>query len=82
MLPTHVVNYISPIKHMLSFFLSSLLMLSQVFECVAFVHYHNPHCRKLDPIVVKCLSLVIPKIKLGGGGGGGREGASLEQGVA
>ncbi|RDX72764.1 hypothetical protein CR513_47710, partial [Mucuna pruriens] len=53
---------------MLSFFPSSLQMLSlpsRVFECVAFFHSHNPYRRKLDPRVVKCVSLVIPQIKRG-----------------
>ncbi|RDX93352.1 hypothetical protein CR513_24403, partial [Mucuna pruriens] len=57
-LPTQVLNGISPIKHMLSLFPSSSLMLSlpsRVFGCVAFVHSHNPHRVKLDPKVVKCV---------------------------
>ncbi|RDX90909.1 hypothetical protein CR513_27180, partial [Mucuna pruriens] len=57
-LPTRVLNSISPIKHMLSFFPSSPLMLSlpsRVFGCVVFVHSHNPHHGKLDPRAVKCV---------------------------
>ncbi|RDY11550.1 hypothetical protein CR513_03769, partial [Mucuna pruriens] len=55
---TRILNDISPIKHMLSFFPSSPLMLnlpSRVFGCVVFVHSHNPHCGKLDLITVKCI---------------------------
>ncbi|RDX68739.1 hypothetical protein CR513_52235, partial [Mucuna pruriens] len=55
---TRVLNGISPIKHMLSFFPSSPLMLSllsRIFRCVAFVHSHNPHREKLDPRDVKCV---------------------------
>ncbi|RDX84064.1 hypothetical protein CR513_34939, partial [Mucuna pruriens] len=65
-LPTRVLNGISQIKHMLSFFPSSPLMLSlpsRVFECVAFVHSHNPHCRKLDLRVVKCVFIGYPSNK-------------------
>ncbi|RDX86142.1 hypothetical protein CR513_32563, partial [Mucuna pruriens] len=67
-LPTHVLNGISLIKHILSFFPSSPLMLSllsRVFGCVAFVHSHNPHRGKLDPRAVNVFSLVIPQIKRG-----------------
>ncbi|RDX62730.1 hypothetical protein CR513_58903, partial [Mucuna pruriens] len=55
---TRVLNGISPIKHMLSFFFASSLMLSlpsRVFRCVVFVQSHNPHCKKLDPRVAKCV---------------------------
>ncbi|RDX58666.1 hypothetical protein CR513_61998, partial [Mucuna pruriens] len=55
--PTCVLNGISPIKHMLSFFPNSLLMLSLsscVFWCVSFVHSHNPHHGMLNPRAVKC----------------------------
>ncbi|RDX68041.1 Copia protein, partial [Mucuna pruriens] len=54
---TQVLNGISQIKHMLSFFPSSLLilsLLSRVSGCIAFVHSHNPHCEKLDPKAIKC----------------------------
>ncbi|RDX84090.1 hypothetical protein CR513_34917, partial [Mucuna pruriens] len=58
-LPTWVLNDISPIKHILSFFSSSpLIMLSlpsRVFGCVVFIHSHNPHHGKLDPRDVKCV---------------------------
>ncbi|RDX61249.1 hypothetical protein CR513_60537, partial [Mucuna pruriens] len=67
-LPTRVLNGISPIKHMLSFFPSSPLMLSlpsHVFGCVAFVHSHNPHCGKLDPKAVKCVFIGYPSNKKG-----------------
>ncbi|RDX79103.1 hypothetical protein CR513_40512, partial [Mucuna pruriens] len=67
-LPTRVLNGISPIKHMLSFFPSSPLMLSlpsRVFVCVAFVHSHNPHRGKLDPKVVKCVFIGYPSNKKG-----------------
>ncbi|RDX83300.1 hypothetical protein CR513_35792, partial [Mucuna pruriens] len=49
-LSIHVLNGISPINRMLSFFPSSpLLNLPNcVFRCVAFVHSHNPHRGKLD----------------------------------
>ncbi|RDY02144.1 hypothetical protein CR513_14444, partial [Mucuna pruriens] len=65
---TRVLNSISPIKHMLSFFSSSLLMLnllSCVFGCVAFVHSYNPHRRKLDPRAVKCVFIDYPLNKKG-----------------
>ncbi|RDX89320.1 hypothetical protein CR513_28972, partial [Mucuna pruriens] len=58
MLPTRVLNGISPIKHMLSFFPSSPLMLSlpsYVFGCVAFVYSHNPHRGKFDQKAIKCV---------------------------
>ncbi|RDX80704.1 putative mitochondrial protein, partial [Mucuna pruriens] len=67
-LPTRVLNSISPIKRMLSFFPSSLLMLSlpsHVFGCVSFVHSHNPHRGKLDPRVVKCVFIGYPSNKKG-----------------
>ncbi|RDX89132.1 hypothetical protein CR513_29178, partial [Mucuna pruriens] len=67
-LPTRVLNNISPIKHMLSFFPSSPLMLSLpslVFGCVAFIHSHNPHCGKLDPRVVKYVFIGYPSNKNG-----------------
>ncbi|RDY03845.1 hypothetical protein CR513_12513, partial [Mucuna pruriens] len=67
-LPTHVLNSISPIKHILSFFPSSPLMLSlpsRVFRCVAFVQSHNPHLGKLDPKVVKCVFIGYPLNKKG-----------------
>ncbi|RDX95731.1 hypothetical protein CR513_21700, partial [Mucuna pruriens] len=67
-LSTHVLNGISPIKHMLSFFPSSPLMLSLpscVFWCVAFVHSHNPHHGKLDPRAIKCVFISYPSNKNG-----------------
>ncbi|RDX77884.1 hypothetical protein CR513_41923, partial [Mucuna pruriens] len=67
-IPTHVLNVISPIKYMLSFFPSSPLMLSltnHLFGCVTFVHSHNPHCGKLDPRVVKCVFISYPSNKKG-----------------
>ncbi|RDX78941.1 hypothetical protein CR513_40699, partial [Mucuna pruriens] len=67
-LPTRVLNDISPIKHMLSFFPSSPLMLSlpsRVFGYVTFVHSHNPHHGKLDPKVVKCVFIGYPSNKKG-----------------
>ncbi|RDX69464.1 hypothetical protein CR513_51414, partial [Mucuna pruriens] len=67
-LPTQVLNGISPIKHMLSFFPSSPLMLrlpSRVFGCVVFVHSHNPHRGKLDPRAVKCVFIGYPSNKNG-----------------
>ncbi|RDX96700.1 hypothetical protein CR513_20609, partial [Mucuna pruriens] len=67
-LPTWVLNGISPIKHMLSFFPSSPLMLSlpsRVFGCVAFVHSHNSHRGKLDPKAVKCVFIGYPSNKKG-----------------
>ncbi|RDX67605.1 hypothetical protein CR513_53499, partial [Mucuna pruriens] len=67
-LPTRVLNGISPIKHILSFFPSSPLMLSlpnRVFVCVAFVHSHNPHHGKLDPKAVKCVFIGYPSNKKG-----------------
>ncbi|RDX70558.1 hypothetical protein CR513_50187, partial [Mucuna pruriens] len=65
-LPTQVINGISPIKHMLSFFPSSPLMLrlpSRVFGCIAFVHSHSPHRGKLDPKAVKCVFIGYPSNK-------------------
>ncbi|RDY10219.1 hypothetical protein CR513_05304, partial [Mucuna pruriens] len=65
-LPTRVLNSISQIKHMLSFFPFSFLMLSLpscVFGCVAFVHSHNPHRGKLDPKGVKCVFTGYPSNK-------------------
>ncbi|RDX81891.1 hypothetical protein CR513_37383, partial [Mucuna pruriens] len=38
---------------------------SRVFGCVAFVHSHNPHHRKLDPRVVKCVFIGYPSNKKG-----------------
>ncbi|RDX67440.1 hypothetical protein CR513_53685, partial [Mucuna pruriens] len=67
-LPTWVLNGISPIKHMLSFFPSSPLMLSlpsHIFGCVTFVHSHNPHRGKLDPRAVKCVFIGYPSNKNG-----------------
>ncbi|RDX84427.1 putative mitochondrial protein, partial [Mucuna pruriens] len=67
-LPTRVLNGISPIKHMLSFFPSSPLMLSlpsRVFGSVVFVHSHNPHRGKLDPKVVICVFIGYPSNKKG-----------------
>ncbi|RDX97959.1 hypothetical protein CR513_19193, partial [Mucuna pruriens] len=67
-LPTQVLNSISPIKHMLSFFPSSPLMLSlpsRVFGCVAFVHSHNPHHGKLGPKAVKYVFISYPSNKKG-----------------
>ncbi|RDX88400.1 hypothetical protein CR513_30014, partial [Mucuna pruriens] len=64
-LPTRVLN---GIKHMLSFFPSSPLMLSlpsRVFGCVAFVHSDNPHHGKLDPRAVKCVFIGYPSNKKG-----------------
>ncbi|RDX63025.1 hypothetical protein CR513_58589, partial [Mucuna pruriens] len=55
-----------PIKHMLSFFANSHLMLSlpsRVFGCVAFVHSYNPHRGKLDPRVIKCVFIGYPSNK-------------------
>ncbi|RDX81064.1 hypothetical protein CR513_38300, partial [Mucuna pruriens] len=57
-LPTRVLNGISPIKHTLSSFPSSPLMLSLpscVFGCVIFIHSHNPYREKLDPRAIKCV---------------------------
>ncbi|RDX72447.1 hypothetical protein CR513_48069, partial [Mucuna pruriens] len=65
-LPTRVLNGISPIKHMLSFFPSSPLILtlpSRVFGCVVFVHSHNPHRGKLDPKAIKCVFIGYPSNK-------------------
>ncbi|RDX90875.1 hypothetical protein CR513_27220, partial [Mucuna pruriens] len=65
-LPIRVLNGISPIKHMLSFFPSSPLMLSlpsRIFGCVAFVHSHNLHRGKLDPRAVKCIFIGYPSNK-------------------
>ncbi|RDX84124.1 hypothetical protein CR513_34877, partial [Mucuna pruriens] len=65
-LPTRVLNGISSIKHMLSFFPSPHLMLSlpcRVFGCVTFVHSHNPHCGKLEPRAVKHVFIGYPSIK-------------------
>ncbi|RDY12088.1 hypothetical protein CR513_03165, partial [Mucuna pruriens] len=56
---TRVLNGISLIKHMLSFFPSSPLM------CVAFVHSHNPHRGKLDPKAIKCVFIGYPSNKKG-----------------
>ncbi|RDY07811.1 hypothetical protein CR513_08019, partial [Mucuna pruriens] len=67
-LPTRVLNGISQIKHMLSFFPSSPLMLSlpsRVFGCVAFVHSHDPHHGKLDPRAIKCVFIGYPSNKKG-----------------
>ncbi|RDX69088.1 putative mitochondrial protein, partial [Mucuna pruriens] len=67
-LPTPVLNGISSIKHILSFFPSSPLMLSlpsHVFVYVAFVHSHNPHRGKLDPRIVKCVFIGYPSNKKG-----------------
>ncbi|RDX78012.1 hypothetical protein CR513_41773, partial [Mucuna pruriens] len=64
----HVLNDISPIKHMLSFFPNSPLMLnlpSRVFGCAAFVHSHNQHCEKLDPRAIKCIFIGYPSNKKG-----------------
>ncbi|RDX92919.1 Copia protein, partial [Mucuna pruriens] len=60
MLPTHVLNDISPIKHMLSLFSSPLMLSlsSRVFGYVAFVHSHNSHSEKLDPRAIKCVFIV------------------------
>ncbi|RDY03703.1 hypothetical protein CR513_12680, partial [Mucuna pruriens] len=65
-LPTHILNDISPIKHMLSFFPNTPLMLSlpsRVFGCFAFVHSRNPLRGKLDPRVVKCVFIGYPSNK-------------------
>ncbi|RDY02258.1 hypothetical protein CR513_14309, partial [Mucuna pruriens] len=62
-LPTHVLNNINQIKHILSFFPSSPLMLSllsRVFRCVSFVHSHNLHHGKLDLRAVKCVFIDYP----------------------
>ncbi|RDX97468.1 hypothetical protein CR513_19755, partial [Mucuna pruriens] len=67
-LPTRVLNGISPIKHMLSFFPSSPLILSlpsRVFGCVTFVHSHNPHCEELDPKAIKCVFIRYPSNEKG-----------------
>ncbi|RDY07677.1 hypothetical protein CR513_08175, partial [Mucuna pruriens] len=67
-LPTRVLNGISPIKHMLSLFHSSPLMLSLpscVFGCVAFVHSYNLRHGKLDPRSVKCVFIGYPSNKKG-----------------
>ncbi|RDX82741.1 hypothetical protein CR513_36426, partial [Mucuna pruriens] len=66
-LPTRILNGISPIKHMLSFFPSSPLMLSLsscVFGCVTFIHSHY-HRGKLDPRAVKCVFIGYPSNKKG-----------------
>ncbi|RDX90534.1 hypothetical protein CR513_27586, partial [Mucuna pruriens] len=63
-----ILSSISSIKHMLSFFPNSPLMLSlssRVFRCVAFVHSHNPHRVKLDPKAIKCIFIVYPSNKKG-----------------
>ncbi|RDY14117.1 hypothetical protein CR513_00867, partial [Mucuna pruriens] len=65
-LPSHVLNSVSPIKYMLSFFPSSPLMLSlpsPVFGYIAFFHSHNPHCEKLDPKAIKCVLIGYPSNK-------------------
>ncbi|RDX71652.1 hypothetical protein CR513_48974, partial [Mucuna pruriens] len=67
-LSTQVLNSISPIKHMFSFFPSSPLMLSlpsRVFGCVAFVHSHHPHRGKLDLRAVKCVFISYSSNKKG-----------------
>ncbi|RDX98644.1 hypothetical protein CR513_18402, partial [Mucuna pruriens] len=67
-LATRALNGISSIKHMLSLFPSSPLMLSlpsRVFGYVALVHSHNPHHGKLDPRVVKCVFIGYPSNKKG-----------------
>ncbi|RDY09226.1 hypothetical protein CR513_06435, partial [Mucuna pruriens] len=65
---TRVLNDISPIKHMLSFFPNSPLILSlptRVFGYVAFVHSYSPHHVKLDPRFVKCVFIGYPSNKKG-----------------
>ncbi|RDX76963.1 hypothetical protein CR513_42983, partial [Mucuna pruriens] len=66
-LPTRVLNDISPIKHMLSFFPSLLILSlpSRVFGCVSFVHSHNPHRGKLDARAIKCVFIGYPSNKKG-----------------
>ncbi|RDX85355.1 hypothetical protein CR513_33471, partial [Mucuna pruriens] len=62
-LPTCVLNNISLIKHMLSFFPFSPLMLS--LPSHAFVHSHDPYHRKLDPRAIKCVFIDYPSNEKG-----------------
>ena len=57
-LPSSILNGVSPVQLMNSFFPTVPIMTSlqsRVFGCCAFVHVHGPHRGKLDPRAVKCI---------------------------
>ncbi|RDX94029.1 hypothetical protein CR513_23634, partial [Mucuna pruriens] len=66
-LSTRVLQSISPIEHILSFFPSSPLLLRlpcHVFGSVAFVHSYSPNHDKLDLRAVKCIFIGYPSNKM------------------
>lgn len=57
-LPSHVLNGVSLIQLMTTFYPSVPILTSLqtcVFGCPVFVHVHSPHREKLDPLAIKCV---------------------------